>query len=201
MGLGCIMLGVSFLVLIAKCANLGDTAQISFLWLVLGTFGYTIGELYLSPIGLSLVTKVSPARLVSMMMGMWFLSSFFGNYLTGYLGMYYDRMSHTNFFWMLTVLGVLAGVAIFAVKAPLEKAIDEKGADRRVPLPEPAIAASGAVSGISVAHAGVRRHHGIPVAFGAGGIPDAEPGRAFAGSPSAGLSAGSVAESKSSRHS
>ena len=53
--------------------GLGATQRISFLWLVGCTFIYTLGELYLSPIGLSLVTKVAPARLVSMLMGMWFL--------------------------------------------------------------------------------------------------------------------------------
>jgi POT family proton-dependent oligopeptide transporter len=84
-----------------------------------------LGELYLSPIGLSLVTKVAPARLVSMLMGMWFLSSFFGNYLSGYLGTYYEKMPKDSFFLMLTLLGVIAGVAMFALKRPLKKAIGE----------------------------------------------------------------------------
>lgn len=62
-------------------------------WLLGTTFILTLGELYLSPIGLSFVTKMAPARMVSMMMGIWFLSSFFGNYLSGYLGTYWGRMS------------------------------------------------------------------------------------------------------------
>ena len=76
------------------------------LWLVGCTLIYTLGELYLSPVGLSLVTKVAPARLVGMLMGMWFLSNFFGNYLSGYLGTYYEKMSRESFFLMLAVLGV-----------------------------------------------------------------------------------------------
>ena len=84
-----------------------------------------MGELYLSPIGLSLVTKVAPARLVSMLMGMWFLSSFFGNYLSGYLGTYYEKMPKDSFFLMLALLGVIAGAAMFALKRPLKKAIGE----------------------------------------------------------------------------
>ncbi len=84
---------------------------------------YTVGELYLSPIGLSLVTKVSPARLVSMLMGMWFLSSFFGNFLSGYLGTYYEKMSHESFFLFMAVLGMAAGAAIFALRRPLKNAI------------------------------------------------------------------------------
>lgn len=125
MALGCLMLGGSFLVLMYATQGITATQRITFLWLVLCTLIYTLGELYLSPIGLSLVTKVAPARLVSMMMGMWFLSSFFGNYLSGYLGTYYEKMSKDSFFMMLALLGVIAGVAMFAFKRPLKKAIGE----------------------------------------------------------------------------
>jgi POT family proton-dependent oligopeptide transporter len=125
MALGCLMLGVSFLVLMLATRGIGETQRITFLWLVLCTFIYTLGELYLSPIGLSLVTKIAPARLVSMLMGMWFLSSFFGNYLSGYLGTYYEKMPKDSFFMMLTLLGVIAGAAMFALKKPLKKAIGE----------------------------------------------------------------------------
>ena|SRR6266436_2976297 len=103
--------------------GLGATQRISFLWLVGCTLVYTLGEMYLSPIGLSLVTKVAPARVVSMLMGMWFLSSFFGNFLTGYLGTYYEKMSRESFFLMLTILGVAAGAAIFALRNPLKNAV------------------------------------------------------------------------------
>jgi POT family proton-dependent oligopeptide transporter len=125
MAMGCGLLGVSFLPLIYITAGLRADQRISFLWLVGGTFIYTLGELYLSPIGLSLVTKVAPSRLVSMLMGMWFLSSFFGNFLSGYLGTYYEKMSRESFFLMLAALGVAAGFAIFALSIPLRKAIGQ----------------------------------------------------------------------------
>ena len=60
-------------------------------WPVGCTLLLTVGELYLSPIGLSLVTKVAPARIVSMMMGMWLMSSFLGNFLSGYVGLIYEK--------------------------------------------------------------------------------------------------------------
>jgi POT family proton-dependent oligopeptide transporter len=123
MAIGSVLLGVGFLPLMYVMHGLSDATKISFLWLVGGTFLYTMGELYLSPIGLSLVTKVSPARLVSMMMGMWFLSSFFGNYLSGEIGAYYETMSHEKFFLVLTIIGVATGAAIFALQNPLKKAI------------------------------------------------------------------------------
>ena len=123
MAIGCCLLGLSFLPLIYITAGLQPDQRISFLWLVGCTLIYTVGELYLSPIGLSLVTKVAPARLVSMMMGVWYLSSFFGNFLSGYLGTYYSKMTKEMFFLMLAVLGVAAGAAIFALRNPLKRAV------------------------------------------------------------------------------
>jgi POT family proton-dependent oligopeptide transporter len=126
MALGCIILGLSFLVLMAGTQGMGEAQRISCCWLVLCIFVCTIGELYLSPIGLSLVSKVAPVRLVSMMMGIWFLSSFLGNYLSGYLGTYYEVFSKDQFFLMLALFALGAGIAMFALKKPLKKAIGEE---------------------------------------------------------------------------
>ena len=123
MAMGCTMLGLSFLPLIFITAGLRPDQRINFMWLVGGTSLYTIGEIYLSPIGLSLVTKVAPARLVSMLMGMWYFSNFFGNYLTGYLGTFYEKMSKEAFFSMIALLAVVAGLAIFALQRPLKNAV------------------------------------------------------------------------------
>jgi proton-dependent oligopeptide transporter, POT family len=125
MGIGATLLGLGFVPLMLVTRGLADAQKISFLWLVGCTLIYTIGELYLSPIGLSLVTKVAPARLVSMLMGVWFLSNFLGNYLTGFLGTYYSKMSHDVFFLMLTILAILTGAAIFALNRPLKKALGD----------------------------------------------------------------------------
>ena len=62
-------------------------------------------------------------RIVSLMMGMWFLSSFFGNILSGYIGQLYTTMSKEGFFFVLMVLGVAAGVAIALFNKPLKKAM------------------------------------------------------------------------------
>jgi proton-dependent oligopeptide transporter, POT family len=125
MGIGATLLALGFIPLILVTRGLGEAQKINFLWLAGSTLLYTIGELYLSPIGLSLVTKVAPARLVSMLMGVWFLSNFAGNYLTGYLGTYYEKIPHDAFFLMLTILAVLTGAAIFALNKPLKKAIGD----------------------------------------------------------------------------
>jgi POT family proton-dependent oligopeptide transporter len=123
MAIGSTLLGLSFLPLVYVATGLGAHQKISFLWLFWSTLILTIGELSLSPIGLSLVTKVAPAHLASMLMGVWFLSSFFGNYLTGYLGTFYEKMSRDSFFLLLASLAVGAGLAMFALNKPLQKAI------------------------------------------------------------------------------
>lgn len=123
MAIGCTALGLSFLPLIYITRGISDTFRVSFLWLVGSTFIFTLGEMYLSPIGLSLVVKIAPPRIVSMLMGGWFVAIFVGNYLGGHIGTYYDRMSHPAFFSMLLIASLAAGLAIFALQKPLKNAI------------------------------------------------------------------------------
>jgi POT family proton-dependent oligopeptide transporter len=120
MGIGCVLLGLAFIIMILSVKGTAE-GKVSPIWLVGATWLMTMGELYLSPIGLSLVTKVSPTRMVSMMMGMWFLSSFLGNYLSGWIGGYYDVMSKESFFGLLMALGVGSGLIFFAIQKPLQK--------------------------------------------------------------------------------
>ena len=123
MAMGCVFLGVSFLPLMYITRGLSETQRISFLWLVGCTLIYTLGEMYLSPIGLSLVVKVAPVRVVSMMMGIWYMANFFGNLLSGYIGTYYEKMSRESFFLLLAALGIASGIAIFALSKPLKDAV------------------------------------------------------------------------------
>ena len=123
MTIGCLLLGLAFLPLIFVSRGLRPEERVSILWLMGCALIYTVGELYLAPIGYSLVSKIAPSRLVSMLMGMWFLGNFAGNYLAGYLGTFYERMSHQAFFSMLLALALAAGGAIWALGAPLKRAV------------------------------------------------------------------------------
>lgn len=113
MALGAALLGLSFLVLIAAVADLASEQKINLLWLVGCTLVLTIGELFFSPVGLSLVSKIAPVRLAGMLMGMWFLSAFLGNYLSGYLGGYYETMPKQQFFLLLAGLAAMTSLAIW----------------------------------------------------------------------------------------
>ncbi len=126
MGIGSMLCGVAFIIMILAAKVVGEGAEKgSLLWLALTTWIFTMGELYLSPIGLSLVTKVAPAKMLSMMMGMWFLSSFFGNYLAGYIGTFYEKMPKDAFFMLLCVMGVVVGLFFFAAEKRLRRVIGD----------------------------------------------------------------------------
>lgn len=122
MAIGCFVVGGSFIVMVVGAKLIGGGKGHIF-WPIFCTLLLTVGELYLSPIGLSLVTKVAPVRIVSLMMGMWFLSSFFGNILSGYIGQLYTTLSADVFFFLLMGLGMAAGVAIWAFNKPLKSAM------------------------------------------------------------------------------
>jgi POT family proton-dependent oligopeptide transporter len=136
MAIGCFLLGISFVVMI-PCGRIVDSGhRAGFGWMVGCSFLLTLGEIYMSPVGLSLVTKISPAKVVSMMMGMWFLSSFFGNYLSGYLATWSSRMSGGTFFFLLASISLATGVLMIVLYRPLRKAIGNENEQHDV-LAEP----------------------------------------------------------------
>ena len=124
MSLGCFALALANLIMvIAAWRTAGPEA--SWAWL-LGYFAIlTIGELYLSPIGLSLVSKVSPARMVSMLMGLWLATSFTGNFMAGWLGSFWSSMDKIMFFLMIAGVSMVAGAVILAFDQPLKSVIKE----------------------------------------------------------------------------
>ncbi|MCA8955961.1 MAG: peptide MFS transporter [Planctomycetes bacterium] len=102
----------------------GGATKVSGMWLVGAYAVITIGELCLSPMSLSLVTKLAPARLVGLMMGGWFVATAFGNKLSGFLGQIQGKMAPSNFFLLLTGCAMAVALFIFALLGRLEKAIE-----------------------------------------------------------------------------
>jgi proton-dependent oligopeptide transporter, POT family len=107
-GLGLLALG--FVIMIAGAAVYQQAGPVSIMWLVGAYFFHTLGELCISPVGLSLVTKLAPLKFGSMMMGVWFLSSFAANLVGGYFAGNYDAMNHTLFYMIPT--GTALGAAV-----------------------------------------------------------------------------------------
>lgn len=123
MAIGCFFMAAAFVVMVINTKMVGAAEKSNVLWLFGMTYLFTMGELYLSPIGLSLVTKLSPARVVSMMMGLWFFASFLGNYLAGVLGQNFEKMGPQNFFILMVILASAAGLIFLATLKPLKKVI------------------------------------------------------------------------------
>ena len=124
MALGCFGVTAANLIYAFAAAHAG-TGQASWLWVVSAIAIFTVGELYLSPVGLSLVTKVAPAGILSMMMGVWLATSFVGGFLAGWLGSFWSRMPKPEFFLMIAAIAALAGAIIFACRWPLRGLLRE----------------------------------------------------------------------------
>jgi POT family proton-dependent oligopeptide transporter len=126
--LGLVISGLSTLVMVgAVYASSNGEMKVSPMWLV-GTYGViTIGELLLSPMGLSLVSKLSPPRLTALMMGGFFLSTSIGNKMSGVLaGMWYGYENKANFFLVNCVLLLIAAGLAFAILKWLNAVMSEK---------------------------------------------------------------------------
>jgi POT family proton-dependent oligopeptide transporter len=118
MAIGLFLNAASWLIMLAA-AHAAGTGQASWLWLLAFFVAITIGELYLSPTGLSLVTKVAPTSLLSMLMGLWLATSFAGNFAAGYLGTFWSAMGKGDFFLMLAIISALSGLTIALLHRPL----------------------------------------------------------------------------------
>jgi proton-dependent oligopeptide transporter, POT family len=119
MALGCFGVALSYLIMVGAAWSAGGDSA-SWLWLFAYFVVITIGELYLSPIGLSLVSKIAPARIISMMMGLWLGTSFVGNLLAGWLGSFWSSMDKMSFFAMIAAIAGGAGIVIFSFNRPLK---------------------------------------------------------------------------------
>jgi proton-dependent oligopeptide transporter, POT family len=101
---GLLITGLSALVMVAAANSTDLEHEKASTWWLIASYGViTIGELFLSPMGLSLVSKLSPARITALMMGGWFLSTAIGNKLAGIMSSWwegYDIKSKGDFFWM-----------------------------------------------------------------------------------------------------
>jgi POT family proton-dependent oligopeptide transporter len=124
MALGCFGVALSYLLLALVAWHVG-TGKASWLWLLAFFVILTVGELYLSPVGLSLVTKIAPIRILSMMMGVWLATSFIGGFLAGWLGSFWSRMEKPEFCLMIAAIAACASAAIFAFRWFLRDALPE----------------------------------------------------------------------------
>jgi POT family proton-dependent oligopeptide transporter len=122
LAIGCLLTALAYLVMVVAAWSAG-AGKASWVWLLAYFVVITIGELYLSPTSLSLVTKIAPTSLLSMMMGVWLATSFVGNFLAGYLGSFWSSMEKVEFFLMLAGISGAAGAVIVLLSFPLRSVL------------------------------------------------------------------------------
>ena len=107
-GMACIAFGANGIEAGAK------TASVSMIWLIMVYFFHTMGELCISPVGLSYVSKLVPKRMIAFMFGVWYLAVAIGMKGAGKFGENIDKIANTQgisyFFWMLTIVSIVVGV-------------------------------------------------------------------------------------------
>ncbi|MDC8003025.1 peptide MFS transporter [Aureisphaera galaxeae] len=126
--IGLVLLGIGFAVLSFGAAAIPDgakTASVSMIFLILAYLFHTLGELCISPVGLSYVSKLAPLKLVGLMFGIWFISNFVANLLGGLTGSYIDTISEnyglSTFFLIFTAIPVGAGIVMLLLNKTLLK--------------------------------------------------------------------------------
>ena len=127
-GLGLILLGLGFGVLAYGSASIpsgAQTASVSIIWLILAYLLHTLGELTLSPVGLSYVSKLVPATKIGMMFGLWYIAIGMGNKAAGSMGGMIDTItseySMSTFFLIFTIIPILAGFILMGLTPIVKK--------------------------------------------------------------------------------
>lgn len=124
-GLGLIIMAIGFGLLAYGAHGVTGTVKVSMMWLVLAYLFHTLGELCLSPVGLSYVSKLVPARMIGFMFGMWYLAIAIGNKLAAVLGGQIEKITEqyslSTFFLIFTVVPIAAGLSVIALNPLLKK--------------------------------------------------------------------------------
>ena len=124
-GLGLIIMAVGFGFLAFGSFGIEIGVKVSMIWLVLAYLFHTLGELCLSPVGLSYVSKLVPARMIAFMFGMWYLAIAIGNKLAAVLGGQIENITHeyslSTFFLIFTIVPTVAGLLVIALNPLLKK--------------------------------------------------------------------------------
>jgi POT family proton-dependent oligopeptide transporter len=122
---GLLFVGAGFGILVVAARLAEQGIQVSPMWLAVTYLLHTIGELSLSPVGLSAMTKLAPARIAGLMMGVWFLATSVGNFIAGRLAGFYEAMPLPDLFGSITAFAMVAGVIMLLLVKPIKRLMGE----------------------------------------------------------------------------
>ncbi|WKK59609.1 peptide MFS transporter [Sphingobacterium sp. BN32] len=124
-GFGLIIMAIGFGLLAFGAYGIQDGIKVSMVWLILAYMFHTLGELCLSPVGLSYVSKLVPARMIGFMFGMWYLAIAIGNKLAAILGGQIEvitkQYSLSTFFLIFTIVPIVAGLLVMMLHPVIKK--------------------------------------------------------------------------------
>jgi POT family proton-dependent oligopeptide transporter len=118
---GLVSVGLGFVVMVAAAKASANGVLVSPWWLVATYLLHTIGELSLSPVGLSSMTKLAPDRVKGMMMGVWFLAASVGNLIAGGVLGFYATFTLPQVFGAVAVFAIVSGLVMFALVLPIKR--------------------------------------------------------------------------------
>jgi POT family proton-dependent oligopeptide transporter len=120
-GWGLVLVGAGFAVLVGGAVLAERGVMVSPMWLVVVYFLHTCGELFLSPVGLSAMSKLAPLRIGGLIMGVWFLAAAVGNYIGGRLAGFYEAMTLPSLFGAVAAFGIGAGVVLLLLSPSMRR--------------------------------------------------------------------------------
>jgi len=118
---GLVSVGLGFVVMVAAAKASADGVLVSPWWLVATYLLHTIGELSLSPVGLSSMTRLAPDRVKGMMMGVWFLAASIGNLIAGGVLGFYTKFTLPQVFGAVAAFAIGSGLVMFALVIPIKR--------------------------------------------------------------------------------
>jgi POT family proton-dependent oligopeptide transporter len=124
---GTIIAGLSSLVMVVACLSTDIYHNKVSSWWIFSSYGvFTISELFVSPVGLSLVSKVAPRRLTALLMGGWFITTSLGGKISGILAGFWDQFDNKAVFFAISVVAaIVAGLLLFPLTKRLSKVVVE----------------------------------------------------------------------------
>ena len=122
--IGLLLLGLGFAVMIGAATTAVSGARVSPLWLVLSYWLQTMGELCLSPVGLSAISKLAPVRIAGLVMGVWFLALSVGNYLAGMASSFYEAIPLPKLFLIVTLIALGASLVLALLVNPIRRMLE-----------------------------------------------------------------------------
>ncbi len=134
MGLALLFVSLGFVFMMGASQQSAAQGKAAVYWVVLAYFFHTVGEICLSPVGLSMVTKLAPKKYASMLMGVWFLSNAVANKLAGVVGAKAAKLGEMTIFGGIVAVTALSGVILLALGPVLKKMTH--GAEDLSPMPE-----------------------------------------------------------------